>query len=168
MHVQFSSVDPLSRCFNNTFYCQAACRCSPCVTFIWLLLLLVYFLILSIAIVIIAIVSRKIRLAQFKDTKKVNFLIFTILFIGVSCLAYSSIFASIREYFFIPSYILYFGHIVIAFLCPITLFVPKVWPPLAARISKNDNRSTHTYKDSSVHSVISIVKYQVNNPPMIS
>ena len=31
MHVQFSSVDPLSRCFNNTFYCQAACRCSPCV-----------------------------------------------------------------------------------------------------------------------------------------
>ena len=141
-------------------------RCKSDYPFVWLVLLLVYFLILSIAIATVAIISRKIRLAQFKDTKKVNFLIFTILFIGISCLAYSSIFASIREYFFIPSYILYFGHIIIAFLCPITLFVPKVWPPLAARISKNDNRSTHTFKDSSIHSVISIVKYQVKNQPM--
>ena len=143
-------------------------RCKSDYAFVWFLLLLVYSLILSIAIVTVAIISRKIRLAQFKDTKKVNFLIFTILFIGISGLAYSSIFASIREYFFVSTYILYFGHIVIAFLCPITLFVPKVWPPLAARISKDDNRSTHTYKDSSVHSVISIVKYQVNNPPMIN
>ena len=143
-------------------------RCKSDYAFIWFLLLVVYLLILSIAIVTVAIISRKIRLAQFKDTKKVNFLIFIIFFIGVSCLAYSSIFASIREYFFVSTYILYFGHIVIAFLCPITLFIPKIWPPLAARISKNNNRSTHTYKDSSLHSVISIVKYQVNNPPMIS
>ena len=143
-------------------------RCKSDYAFIWFLLLVVYLLILSIAIVTVAIISRKIRLAQFKDTKKVNFLIFIIFFIGVSCLAYSSIFASIREYFFVSTYILYFGHIVIAFLCPITLFIPKIWPPLAARISKNNNRSTHTYKDSSMHSVISIVKYQVNNPPMIS
>ena len=133
-------------------------RCISDYPFVWFLLLAVYFLILSIAVVTVAIISRKIRLAQFKDTKKVNFLIFIILFIGASALAYASIFASIREYFFVSTYIIFFAHIAIAFLCPITLFVPKIWPPLAARISKNDNGSTHTYKGSSVHSAISTVK----------
>ena len=118
---------------------------------------------LSTAVVTVAIKSRKIRLAQFKDTKKVNFLIFIILFIGVSAFAYSVIFSSTREYFFVSAYILYFGHIVIAFLCPITLFIPKIWPPFATRISKNFNIPTHSYKDPSIHSVISIVKYHVNH-----
>ena len=32
INVYVCSVDPLSRYFYNTFYCQAACHCSPCVT----------------------------------------------------------------------------------------------------------------------------------------
>lgn len=110
-------------------------RCISEYTFLWFLLLLIYYRLLSMAVVIVAIKSRKIQLAQFKDTKKVNFLIFSILFIGGSAFAYSNIFASNRRYYFIPAYVLYFGHIVIAFLCPITLFVLKIWPPLAAKIS---------------------------------
>ena len=110
-------------------------RCISEYISLWFLLLLIYYFLLSAAVVIVAIKSRKIRLAQFKDTKKVNFLIFSILFIGGSAFAYSNIFASTRQYYFIPAYVLYFGHIVIAFLCPITLFVPKIWPPLATRIS---------------------------------
>ena len=122
-------------------------RCKSDYAFVWFLLLLVYSFLLSTAVVTVAIKSRKIRLAQFKDTKKVNFLIFIILFIGVSAFAYSVIFSSTREYFFVSAYILYFGHIVIAFLCPITLFIPKVWPPLATSISKKFNMPTHSYKD---------------------
>ena len=105
-------------------------------------------------------------MVQFKDTKKVNFLIFTVLFIGGSSFAYANIFASTREYYFIPAYVLYFGHTLIAFLCPITLFIPKIWPyaPLAAKISKN-NRVTvsNQLQDPllSIHSAISIVQYQI-------
>ena len=113
-------------------------RCKSDFGFVWFLLLMIYYSLLSMAVVIVAIKSRKIRLAQFKDTKKVNFLIFSILFIGCSAFAYSIIFSSTRKYYYISTYVLYFGHIVIAFLCPITLFVPKVWPPLAAKISKNN------------------------------
>ena len=116
-------------------------RCKSDFALIWFLLLLVYFFLLSMAVVVVAIKSRKILLTQFKDTKKVNFLIFSVLFIGSSAFAYSVIFASTRKYYYISTYILYFGHIVIAFICPITLFVPKIWPPLAAKITKN-SRST--------------------------
>jgi hypothetical protein len=77
-------------------------RCKSDYIFVWLLLLLVYSFLLSIAVATVAIISRKIRLAQFKDTKKINFLIFSILFIGGSSSAYASIFASIREYFSFP------------------------------------------------------------------
>ena len=133
--------------------------------FLWLLLLLIYYLLLSTAVVIVAIKSRKIRLAQFKDTKKVNFLIFSVLFIGGSSFAYSNIFASTREYYFIPAYVLYFGHIIIAFLCPITLFIPKIWPPLAAKMSKNYRVSLNNQLQDpllSVHSVTSIIRHQIS------
>ena len=138
-------------------------RCKSDFAFVWFLLLLVYFFLLSTSIVIVAIKSRKILLAQFKDTKKVNFLIFSILFIGGSAFAYSIIFSSTRMYYYISAYILYFGHIIIAFLCPVTLFIPKIWPPFAAKFTKN-YRSTHSNQDAllSVHSAISIVRNHVN------
>ena len=47
-----------------------------------------YFILLSIAVVIVAIKTRKVRLLRFKDTKKVNLLIFLLLFIvcfALSC-----------------------------------------------------------------------------------
>ena len=128
-------------------------RCISDFAFVWFLLLLIYYILLSLAVIIVAVKSRKIRLAQFKDTKKVNFHIFAILFIGGSTFAYSNIFASTEDYFYVPAYILYFGHVLIAFLCQITLFVPKIWPPLRARISKN-SRATPGYQDPLVSATV--------------
>ena len=135
-------------------------RCKSDYVYLWFLLLLIYYFLLSTAVVIVAIKSRKIRMARFKDTKKVNFLIFGALFIGGSAFAYSNIFATTGKYYFIPAYVLYFGHIVIAFLCPITLFIPKIWQPLATKISKK-HRLTPSNQEPllSVYSATSIVKY---------
>ena len=62
------------------------------------------------------------RMLQFKDTKKVNFLIFTVLFVGGSSFAYyyANVFDSTREYYFVPgpAYVLYLGHTLIAFYVP--------------------------------------------------
>ena len=139
-------------------------RCISEYAFLWFLLLLIYYFLLSAAVVIVAIKSRKIRMMQFKDTKKVNFLIFTVLFIGGSSFAYANIFASTREYYFIPAYVLYFGHTLIAFLCPITLFIPKIWPPLAAKISKSYRVTLNNQLQDpllSIHSATSIIRYHI-------
>ena len=111
-------------------YIAAKERCKSNHTLVWLFLLLAYVITLSLTVVIVAIKSRKIRLKRFKDTKKVNFLIILIIFIGISTFSYWMIFAWTGKYFKVCTYILYTGHIVMSFLCQIILFVPKVWPPV--------------------------------------
>ena len=115
-------------------YIAATDRCKSNNTELWLLLMLAYNIILSLAVVIVAIKSRKIRLKQFKDTKKVNLLIFLILLVGISTFSYWFIFSITDTHFEVSIYILYSGHIVISFLCQIILFVPKVWPPVRERM----------------------------------
>ena len=115
-------------------YIAAKSECKSNNREVWLLLMLAYNIMLSLTVVIVAVKSRKIRLKQFKDTKKVNLLIFLILVIGISTFSYWLIFALANTYFEVSIYILYTGHIVISFLCQIILFVPKVWPPVHEKI----------------------------------
>ena len=64
----------------------------------------------------------------------------------------------------LSTFLLKVDHIIIAFLCPITLFIPKIWPPLAAKISKNYRVSLKNQLQDpllSVHSVMSIVRHQI-------
>ena len=105
-------------------------QCKSKYTAMWLILMLIYNILLSLAVVVVAIKSRKIRLEQFKDTKKVNLLIFLILFIGISTFSYWSIFTVVGVYGDVTTYILYSGHILLAFLCQVILFIPKIWPAL--------------------------------------
>ena len=111
-------------------------QCKSDYTVVWLILLLVYVILLAMAVAIVAIKTRKIRLKQFKDTKKVNLLIFLILFIGISTFSYWSIFtvAGIYDDDNVPTYILYVGHMILAFLCQVILFFPKVCPPLHKKL----------------------------------
>ena len=96
--------------------------------------LLIYAVLLSFVVIAVAIKSRKIRFAQFKDTKKVNLFIFLILIVGVSCYSYWILFMIANLYEDAPAYILYVGHIIFAFLCQSILFVPKVWPPVREKL----------------------------------
>jgi hypothetical protein len=98
----------------------------------WYALAFVYLFLLSAAVVIVAIKSRNIRLALFKDTKKVNILIFLLYIVGISMFSYWKV---LLHSGYMYSYIvLYAGHMFMAFLCQIILFVPKIWPAIQTKI----------------------------------
>jgi hypothetical protein len=98
----------------------------------WFVLAFVYIFLLSAAVVIVAIKSRNIRLALFKDTKKVNILIFLLYIVGISMFSYWKV---LLHSGYMYSYIvLYAGHMFMAFLCQIILFVPKIWPAIQTKI----------------------------------
>ena len=98
------------------------------------MLFVVYDIALSVAIVLIAIKTRRVRFARFKDTKKVNLMVFLVLFVSISTWLYWYVFTAVGLYRFVPTYILYAGSITIAFICQFTLFIPKVWTPLCNRL----------------------------------
>ena len=100
--------------------------CHSDYVFIWITLGISYFFLLSAAVIIVAVKSRKIRRAQFKDTKKVNLFIFLLVIICPGSLLYSQFFYSFWFIFFVN----YVVHILAAFLCQIILFVPKIWPSI--------------------------------------
>ena len=99
----------------------------------WYVLAFVYLFLLSVAVVVVAIKSRNIRFAQFKDTKKVNLLIFLLYIAGFYTFSYWQILLQ-SGFIILSNIILYVGHILIAFLCQIILFVPKIWPAVQKKI----------------------------------
>ena len=96
----------------------------------WYALAFFYLILLSEAVVIVAIKSRNIRLARFKDTKTVNIFIFLYSIIGKCTFIYWKVLSFLESSFII----LYVGHMLIAFLCQINLFVPKIWPAVQKKI----------------------------------
>ena len=100
----------------------------------WFAPLFAYHILLSAAVVIIAIKSRNIRLARFKDTKKVNILIFLLFIVGYYTFSYWKILLDVESSYII----LYAGHMLMAFLCQIILFVPKIWPAIQKKIMHRD------------------------------
>ena len=79
-------------------------------------LALAYLLLLSVAVIIVAIKSRNIRLARFKDTKKVNILIFLLCIVGICMFCFWKVFLE-SGFVTHPLIILYAGHMLMAFLC---------------------------------------------------
>ena len=106
--------------------------CDSDYAHIWYMLTLAYIFLLSSAVIIVAIKSRKIRHTHFKDTKKVNLLIFLLLLIGPGTFIYWYAFYYIS--FSSSVIILNVGHMLIAFACQITLLAPKVWPSVQKKI----------------------------------
>ena len=105
----------------------------------WYALAFAYIFLLSVAVVIVAIKSRKIRLARFKDTKKVNVLIFLLYIVGYFMFSYWRILWD-SEFSILSLLILYVGHMLMAFLCQIILFVPKIWPAIQKKIIYHDRK----------------------------
>ena len=105
---------------------------------IWLPLLVLYTLVLLLALVIIAIRSRKIRENNFKDTKKVNMFIFCLFFDIILPLSFwwllENLGTSVTLY--IAAIPLHLGHTGIILLCQLLLIAPKVWAPLLRRAQR--------------------------------
>ena len=98
--------------------------------------LCIYLLILILALAVVAIITRKVRLHHFKDTKKVNILSFIVgvgIIITFSCWL---LVQSLDTKRYIATLTVYIPHSVVIILFQSLLFVPKVFPPLR-RLFKN-------------------------------
>ncbi len=112
-------------------------ECVPSsTTFLFLLLLSSYFIILMFSLVIVAILTRKIRYRNFKDSKKVNILVILLFLTYVSSLPYWMISQALdigdsesRRV------VLHVAHILIVVECIGLLFVPKIYPLLKEAIA---------------------------------
>ena len=85
-----------------------------------------YQLLLEAIIIFVIIKSRKIRRAHFNDTMKVTLLILLLYLIGICAHILYYIFSDMS--FSTKATVTYIVNILTAFLCQITLFVPKIWP----------------------------------------
>ena len=114
--------------------------CTSKYFYLWTTLTIVYTIFLSLVVVTVAIMSRNIRMKQFKDTKKVNMFIFLFIFTGLTFFAYWRVFDVYEEF---SIFCLYADHLILAILCQIFLFVPKVWPPVYNKFrNKTVNHAT--------------------------
>ena len=101
---------------------------------VWYALLLLYNLFLCSMVVCVAIKTRKIRIARFKDTKKVNLFIFLSILTGIKTFAYWYTISSLDRNSILRIYVLIFGHVIAVFVTQFTLFLPKIWAPLVERL----------------------------------
>ena len=123
--------------------CWIEINCNSDYEFIWFALQLSYFFLLSAAITIVAVKSRKIRNANFKDPKKINLFIFLLFIIVICTFSYWNILLY-TGFDLISEVTLYVGHMLVAFLCHILLFIPKILP-LITKVTRKPWKKTHTH-----------------------
>ena len=101
---------------------------------VWYAVFLLYQLFLCLMVVCVAIKTRKIRIARFKDTKKVNLFIFLIILTGIKTFAYWYTISVLDRSSILRIYVSIFGSVVAVFVTQFTLFLPKIWTPLVERL----------------------------------
>ena len=141
IHTAWTAIDPYRKVIHFTeqpgsITVLMNCHCKY--TYMWFGLAISYIILLSIAVVIVAIKSRKIRHANFKDTKKVNLNIFLTLTVSTPILFYYLIF-TISNLYSASFVVLYVVHLFNALLSQFTLLVPKLLPVLQTKVLKPRN-----------------------------
>ena len=106
----------------------------------WLTILSANLALLLLALLVVAIKSRKIQLTHFKDTKKVNALVFVTNVNLFLTLSYWLFLRGIDAENHITHLPLHFGHSAFVVLCQTLLFAPKVLPPSQRYISRIHNK----------------------------
>ena len=132
---------PEFRLVANKYHCKSDHQV------VWFGVLVLFFIVLSAAVIIVAIKTRKIRKKHFKDTKKVNLLIFLLLFIIAFTLSFWLFFTQLYDH--VVLIIVDIGHLLTAFLCQLILVLPKVWPSLQRKMvcQKYINRLMNRYRN---------------------
>ena len=102
---------------------------------IWMSVIQIHHVCLILIVSAVAIKTRKLRLARFKDTKKVNFYLFVSVINGYSMLAYWQALYAINPLSPARAYVTMIGHLNQALLVQLLLIVPKVWPPLVEKVT---------------------------------
>lgn len=116
-------------------YVHVKQECSSKYETAWSGGLCAYLLMFFLALVVLAVKTRKVRLQHFKDTKKVNILLFILCLCTILTFSFWSLLQKLNSKPFILSIPLHIGHSVLILSFQIFLFVPKVFPPLWRRIT---------------------------------
>ena len=106
----------------------------------WLTILSANLALLLLALLVVAVKSRKIQLTHFKDTKKANALVFATNVNLFLTLSYWLFLRGIDAENHITHLPLHFGHSAFVVLCQVLLFAPKVLPPSQRYISRTLNK----------------------------
>lgn len=96
---------------------------------LWPSLLLSYNCLLTTLLAIVAIKTRKVRKMHFKDTKKVNTFVFVYLFLTGNGLSLWIAARNLHSFTYSEA-VLHITHTSMVLLVQVTLFVPKLYPPL--------------------------------------
>ena len=109
-------------------YIEVGVQCEGDLT-VFLMLMLTYLVFLMLAVVSIAIKSRKIRMQQFRDTKKVNALIFILVLLAIQIPSYWLVLDHSNDNNgWRSDTVLHVGHILSVLSCQFCLFLPKIIP----------------------------------------
>ena len=119
----------------NYEYIQVDKQCNSAHLEIWIGCWILYLLFLLLALLVVAVKTRNIRLRHYKDTKKVNAFIFVLNLNIFFTVSYWLFLRSVtkRHIVDIASHI---GHSALVILCQAFLFAPKVFPPLFQCLSR--------------------------------
>ena len=129
IHVLWSLLDSYGFILVQTPMQTYIKSCGP-VKPVWTILLIVYGNSISIALVTVAIKTRKIRHKQFKDSRKVNIYLFCFTFVSAMTFGYWFLLDRSNTYEYYLSFIpVHIGLSLMVLLCQFLLFVPKVFPP---------------------------------------
>ena len=132
-------IDPDHLIFNfieHPGFIETDIRCYSRYRHIRIALGLAYNFLLSFAVVVVAVKSRKIRRTQFKDTKKVNVLIFLLIVQCLCCYPHFVILDLVGYHFDFLHFFYPAAFITAALLCQFILFAPKIWPSVQNKIFK--------------------------------
>ena len=136
-----SVIDPLNLYIFEESATIVYFKCESTYTNIWVLILFLYFVILIVSVVIIALKTAAVRHKNFhQDSRLTNYFAFTTTFILISSAIYFFFFNEMEPRRANSTSILYtltLAPFSVAFLCAILLFAPKVFYPLKRWISQN-------------------------------
>ena len=96
----------------------------------WLSALFVYVIIMCLLLIVFAVLTRKVKYRNFKDTKKVSVLCFVVVFTCASLLFYWYLLRIIKANSILIHGTLQFGHYCIILECLGFIFAPKLFPIL--------------------------------------
>ena len=103
-------------------------RCVSSYSLLWTLLLLVYTVIVSVFLITFAVLSRKIKYQDFKDTKKVSILSFLVVFQCASFLFYWYLLDAIGADGVFIQTVLQLAYCCAVLECQMFIFAPKLFP----------------------------------------
>jgi len=93
---------------------------------VWISLLYAYIASIVFLVAVFAILTRKIKVEHFKDTKKVNMFVFISIATLTICFSYSTIFAQVGIIHAAYTFEV-LQYLSVAILCQVFLFMPKIW-----------------------------------------